>query len=148
MQLIAAFRSTAFNTREPKPYFINPCCFGDDVAKWLIAQLHVRSVETENEPGQEDFGWYVRLRFGGARYFLLVSLRPDNVLEGRTWILCIERDRGLLGSAFGLPRRGIDPAVPELLNAILTGAHEIEDVRWYSSDEFDKENEGSCGSKR
>jgi hypothetical protein len=33
------FESTAFNMAEPRDYFINPCCFGDDVAIWLIGEL-------------------------------------------------------------------------------------------------------------
>jgi len=30
------FQSTAFNTSQPKDYFINDCCYGDDVARWLM----------------------------------------------------------------------------------------------------------------
>jgi hypothetical protein len=33
---LVTFKSTAFNVMERRPYFINDCCFGDDVAKWLI----------------------------------------------------------------------------------------------------------------
>ena len=36
------FRSDAFNTSETKDYFINECCFGDDLARWLIEQLRAR----------------------------------------------------------------------------------------------------------
>jgi hypothetical protein len=138
---IVTFRSAAFNTRETKPYFINPGCFGDDVARWLIAELCKRSVDADKEPGQEDFGWYLDFRFASVRYLFVVGLRPDDELEGRSWILWIERNRGLFGSAFGGRGRGIDPAVPQLLHQILTASPQIEDVRWYSSDEFDRGNE-------
>ena len=33
MRTVATFRSAAFNTSEARPYFINPGCFGDDLAK-------------------------------------------------------------------------------------------------------------------
>jgi hypothetical protein len=54
----ASFRSTAFNNFEPRPYFINDCCYGDDLAKWMIGRLRERGLKTDDEPGQEDFGWY------------------------------------------------------------------------------------------
>jgi hypothetical protein len=145
MRTIATFDSKSFNTHEPKPYFINPCCFGDDAARWLIARLRDRGVEVESEPGQEDFGWYVRFRFGSARYFLIVGFRPDDESEGRTWIVWIERNRGLLASPFS--SRGIDSAVPEMVHAILTGAGEVKDVKWYSREEFKSESDTLYSSK-
>jgi len=30
------FQSNAFNTSEQRDYFINECCFGDDLARSLI----------------------------------------------------------------------------------------------------------------
>lgn len=39
VRTVVTFESTAFNMAEPKDYFINPCCFGDDLAKWLIDEL-------------------------------------------------------------------------------------------------------------
>jgi hypothetical protein len=32
-------KSSTFNMSEPREYFINPGCFGDDLAKWLADQL-------------------------------------------------------------------------------------------------------------
>lgn len=57
------FLSSAFNCTQPKDYFINDCCFGDDVARWLIQQLRTQGVQTA-EPGQEDFGWYFTFYVG------------------------------------------------------------------------------------
>src|SRR5580700_9256202 len=39
VRTVVTFESTAFNLAEPKNCFINPCCFGDDLAKWLIGEL-------------------------------------------------------------------------------------------------------------
>jgi hypothetical protein len=39
MRTIATFNSDAFNTTEEKDYFINPSCFGDDAARWLLNSL-------------------------------------------------------------------------------------------------------------
>jgi hypothetical protein len=51
---VVIFNSTAFNMAEPKDYFINPCCFKDDVAKYLIGELRNQSVETDEKPGPDD----------------------------------------------------------------------------------------------
>jgi len=55
------FESNAFNTSIEGENFINPGCFGDDVARWLIGQLRADGHVTE-EPRQEDFGWYFTSR--------------------------------------------------------------------------------------
>ena len=36
METVAAFESRAFNHTEPRDHYINPCCFGDDLARWLM----------------------------------------------------------------------------------------------------------------
>ncbi len=33
------FQTNRFNVSEVKEYFINPCCFGEDLAEWLRQQL-------------------------------------------------------------------------------------------------------------
>ena len=58
MKTVAVFESRAFNHTEPKEYFINPCCFGDDLARWLMEELAQQGIGVDDEPGQEDFGWY------------------------------------------------------------------------------------------
>lgn len=39
------------------------CCFGDDVAKWLIGELRKLGMKAGEKPHQEDFGWYVAHTF-------------------------------------------------------------------------------------
>jgi len=50
MRTEASFRSSAFNTSEVRDYFINDCCFGDDLAKWMISRLRQAGVATDDEP--------------------------------------------------------------------------------------------------
>ena len=40
------FRSRAFNCTQPRDYFINECCFGDDVCRWLIHEPRERGFHT------------------------------------------------------------------------------------------------------
>ena len=49
-------RTDAFESRDPKPDFINERCFGEDFAGWLRARF-VELGDTVSEPIQEDWGW-------------------------------------------------------------------------------------------
>jgi hypothetical protein len=48
IRTVVTFESSLFNTSDPKDYFINPCCFGDDVAVWLAQQLRAKGYEKES----------------------------------------------------------------------------------------------------
>ena len=69
------FSSDRFNLSEPKDYFINDCCYGDDVARWLGERLQLRGW-TVAEPDQEDWGWYFDARNGQTTYFVGVGGTP------------------------------------------------------------------------
>jgi hypothetical protein len=73
---VATFQSTSFNTAEQREYFINPCCFGDDLARWLIDRLRSTGIDTDAEPGQEDFGWYFNFKLGENVYCVVLGFRP------------------------------------------------------------------------
>ncbi|HET6326867.1 MAG TPA: hypothetical protein VFG04_19470 [Planctomycetaceae bacterium] len=75
MRAIVTFQSSTFNTSEPRDYFINDCCYGDDLARWFIAELRGRGIRTDSEPGQEDFGWYLGFRVADTDYHLVLGHR-------------------------------------------------------------------------
>lgn len=81
IRTVVTFESTAFNMAEPQDYFINPCCFGDDVAKWLIGELRKQGVEIDEKPGQEDFGWYLNFAVRGAGHCFVIGHRPTGESE-------------------------------------------------------------------
>ena len=49
------FSTDRFNLSQPREYFINDCCYGDDAARWFVEQLRSRGL-TVTEPDQEDWG--------------------------------------------------------------------------------------------
>ena len=49
------FKTNRFNLSKVGEHFINPCCFGEDLAAWLRIKLSERDVEVR-EPYQEDWG--------------------------------------------------------------------------------------------
>jgi hypothetical protein len=94
IRTVVTFESAAFNMAEPKDYFINPCCFGDDVARWLIGELHKQGFEADEKPGQEDFGWYLNFGATGIGHTFVIGYRPNGESEAGTWIGWLERSRG------------------------------------------------------
>jgi hypothetical protein len=133
---VVTFESSAFNMTEPKPYFINPCCFGDDIAGWLIQELRKKGVKTDETPGQEDFGWYLNFEVAGTEHTFVVGHRPTGEGERGTWIGWLERRRGLVGSILGGRERGIQPSAANVIDKILSHSTLIRDVRWQSREAF------------
>jgi hypothetical protein len=126
----ASFRSSVFNTSEVRDYFINDCCFGDDLAKWMMERLRHAGFETAEGPRQEDFGWYFKFKVPAGTHCCILSYQPDEP-EG-TWHLWLERSRGLVGSLLGRRNRGIDGTATRVINDVLASAHQIRDLQWES----------------
>lgn len=143
---LVTFRSTAFNVTEQHAYFINDCCFGDDVAKWLMGELRKQGLRTDDEPGQEDFGWYLNFEVSGIRHCFVILYRSDDVRDGATWIGELERDRGLVGSILGRRKHGIQESAAEAINRVLLSSSLIRDVRWHLPEDFDKGDEHGASS--
>lgn len=137
MRSIVTFRSRAFNTTEPREHFINPECFGDDVAHWMMRELRARGVECASQPGQEDFGWYFTYRVEGVSHAFVIGFRPDD----ETWIGWLERHRGPIGSLILGRRRGVRPAASHAIHTVLSESAEIHDIRWHDQMEFDQGQE-------
>jgi hypothetical protein len=91
------FSSDQFNLSQPRGYFINDCCYGDDVARWLVERLRSRGC-TVTEPDQEDWGWYFDVRHGQAAYFVGVGGASDDESSGNNqgeWRLMVQKHRTL-----------------------------------------------------
>ena len=137
LRTIVMFNSRAFNLSDPKPYFINDCCFGDDLAKWLIEEFRSRNVVVDGDPGQEDFGWFFGFKIERAAHFFVIAYRNDDQQKGATWIGWVERNRGLLGFIFGGPERRVKKEAVELIHHALSNSPLICDVRWHFRADFE-----------
>jgi hypothetical protein len=136
------FQSSAFNTSETKDYFINECCFGDDLARWLIERLKSRGIRAEQEPGQEDFGWYVTFHLGETDYDLVISYRPGDDGQLGDWMCTLERSVGVLGSLLGARKRGVQADALEALHNVLSTAPQIFNLRWFTDQDYRTEENG------
>ncbi len=130
MKTEVSFSSKAFNCTEPREYFINDCCFGDDLCRWMMKELQSRGVETGEEPGQEDFGWYFTFSVSGAEHCFLVGFQPEDPETGEVWHGWVERHVGFWKSIFGGRDRGVLPEAVELVDQVLRSSDEIRNVEW------------------
>src|SRR6266850_5825623 len=135
IKTIVTFQSSNFNVSEPKEYFINAGCFGDDVAKWLIDRLRSKGLPAA-DANQEDFGWYFTFRIVAIEHCIVIGYRPQNGAEG-TWIGWLERHRGFIASLLGARKRGIQNEAVQALHEVLASATEIRSLRWHFRSDFD-----------
>jgi len=91
------FKTNRFNLSRVGEHFINPCCFGEDLASWLGINLSERDVEVR-EPYQEDWGWELAATQESDSYYLCMSGNSDesstNKDEGE-WGIIVEKRRSL-----------------------------------------------------
>jgi hypothetical protein len=140
MRTLVTFQSTAFNTTQQKLYFINPGCYGDDAARWLMLRLRAAGLATDPEPGQEDFGWYFNFTVLEGQHCCVLGLRPASDGVPETWVAWLERRRSFLGSIVGGRDRGIASTAVSAIHEALS-APEILALRWHEKPEFDRGEE-------
>ncbi len=137
IRTLVTFQSLAFNTTERRDYFINDCCYGDDVARALMEQLRTCGVQTDPEPGQEDFGWYFGFRVRDTDYQFVIGHRPADGDKPGVWIGWLERKAGLVGSLFGTRKRGIQPDGLSAINLAISSLPQVSSILWHRKEDFD-----------
>lgn len=122
------FSTDRFNLSQPRDYFINDCCFGDDAASWLVDQLRARGI-TATDPDQEDWGWYFDAQFGGTSYFVGVggNSNEENPTNNRgEWRLMVEKHRTLWEKITGANQLDDHDAFVTLLHEIVTHDSDLQ----------------------
>ena len=116
---------------------MNPCCFGDDVAKWLIELLRGKGYQTAETPVQEDFGWFFTFAVSDIEHCFVIGHRPGDCKTEDSWIGWLERSRGFVASALGGRKRDIQPDAVHAIHEILSNSPQIRNVRWHLQRDFD-----------
>ena len=129
------FKSDRFNTTIERESFINPGCFGDDVACWLIAELRSKGFDTVEQPSPEDFGWYFQYKVAGVEHEVVIFFVPGDVQAEGEWICRIERKSGLVGSLVGRRKHAL-PAAIDVIYRILSSGPAVAGLRSCSDAEF------------
>ena len=130
------FETDRFNLTEVGAHFVNPGCFGEDLARWLRLQLTERGVEA-GEPGQEDWGWYFDAAVRGRLVLVGVGGNAAEPPRGDwgEWRVMLDPHRSLRERVAGKGRAESDAAA-EQLTAIVRGILEAQpDFRGVREDE-------------
>ena len=141
------FVTGLFNTEDVRDYFINPCCFGDDCAQWLIDRLVSQCSEKVDErPTQEDWGWCFCVTTGQRDFMIGVGLCEDED-SPNTWLVFIESQLGWLSrKLLGQSDDAELLAVCGLIDRALKSDPEISDVRWYTKEDWMRGENGNWRS--
>jgi hypothetical protein len=124
------FKTSRFNMSKIGGHFINPCCFGEDLAAWLRIKLADNGVEV-GPPGQEDWGWYLQAKYDGNAYFLGMSGKaeenPTNVNDGE-WRIIIKKNLSIWRRLSGMGKIATDDAMLTLVEQILRSESDFRNV--------------------
>jgi hypothetical protein len=125
------FETNRFNVSEVKRHFINPCCFGEDLADWLRQKLRERDVSAET-PGQEDWGWYVFAQRDSQRYFLGIAGYARAGAIGKNdgeWRIMVEKKVSAWEKVRGANKLTEDDPILVILDSILRERADIHNFR-------------------
>jgi len=124
------FRTGRFNLSKVSPHFINPCCFGEDLAAWLREKLSEKGI-TAREPYQEDWGWELPAKINGQSYYLGVGGNADGDTanpDAGEWRVIVEKKRTIWQRLTGENKITLDDPLLSLIRQILTADTGIRDV--------------------
>ena len=111
-------------------HFINPCCFGEDLAAWLRIKLVDKNIEVF-EPYQEDWGWELPAKHGSDSYYLCMSGNSDgsstNEDEGE-WRIIVEKRRSIWQRLRGDGKIAADDRMARIIEEFLSGEPAVRGV--------------------
>jgi hypothetical protein len=123
------FKTGRFNLSKVQPHFINPCCFGEDLARWLHEQLSERGI-CAAEPYQEDWGWELRAEEDGKRYYVGVGGNSDDgTSDMGEWRIIIEKARSIRDRLTGKGKMSADDRMMKAVEEILAGEPDFQGFR-------------------
>jgi hypothetical protein len=125
------FRAGRFNLSKVGAHFVNPCCFGEDLAAWLRDRLREKGLEAR-EPYQEDWGWELPVKNGGQSYYLCVSGNADGDPANRNdgeWRIIVEKERSIGKRLTGKGKITPDEEMLVSLREILISDTSIRDIQ-------------------
>jgi hypothetical protein len=125
------FHTGRFDLSIVGDHFINPCCFGEDLAAWLRERLIARGIHADL-PGQEDWGWYLGVKRGAETYLLGMSGNADEDSTNKNageWHIIIERKRSLGQRLRNAGKIADDDPIIALIEGILGSESDFRNIR-------------------
>lgn len=124
------FSTGRFNLSQVGNHFINPCCFGEDSVAWLREKLVAKGFES-SAPGQEDWGWYLKLKNASDSYLIGISGNSgeDSARQnyGR-WRIIVEKHRSIWQGLTGRRVIGTNDQMLQSIEEILRSEADFRDI--------------------
>jgi hypothetical protein len=124
------FKTNRFNLSKVGEHFINPCCFGEDLAAWLRIKLLGRRVDV-GQAYQEDWGWELPAACGNDSYYLCMSGNSDELSTDQNegeWRIIIEKRRTIGQRLSGAGKITANDEMVKTIEQILTGEPTVREV--------------------
>src|SRR5215208_5256704 len=138
MKKTVTFKTSLFESKEPKPHFINERCFGEDLAAWLLQRL-CEAPFTFDEAIQEDYGWGFWAKAGEDTYWIAIGIFDESVGSTEAeWGVTVAADAGLnlFRRLFHKPRSEDLLSLCAAIDAVLHAEPQIREVQWWPSEPF------------
>lgn len=127
MKTHVTFATDVFEQKTPQAHFINPCCFGEDCARWLADCLKEKGFVAE-AVFQEDWGWC----FYVGKVWVGVGL----VEEENCWLVFCELNSGFFKKLFGYAEEDAQLQLCYAIDEVLKTAVHVRDIKWYSQENY------------
>ena len=124
------FKTNRFNLSKVGEHFINPCCFGEDLAAWLRIKLSERNVEA-SEHYQEDWGWELLTMQESDFYYLCISGNSDELTANKDdgeWSIIVEKRRSIGQRLRGAGKIAANDKMVIMIQEILRAEPAIREV--------------------
>jgi hypothetical protein len=131
-----SFTTDLFENKVPKAHFINPRCFGEDLANWLLTRLDRERYSLDN-PIQEDYGWGFWARVGGEPYWTAIGVMDESIGEDvAEWQITIAYDPGLniFKRLFARPDEENLLKLSKAIDAALRSEKSIRNIEWWPAE--------------
>ena len=124
------FKTNRFNLSKVGEHFINPCCFGEDLAAWLRIKFSERGALVR-DPYQEDWGWELPVTHQGDSYYLCLSGNSDESSANRDegeWGIIVEKKRSIAQRLRGLGKITANDKLVQTLQEILAAEPAFREI--------------------
>jgi hypothetical protein len=151
LRTCATFDATGFNTSVPKPTYVNPTNYGDDIAERLAMALREAGHDA-GTPYCEDWGWCVEFVVDDKAHWLGVGRRPpaaeflgEAVQAPETvvpaWLCFVERRRSLRTCFAPAAEKRVTPGAASAVHAALSSVPGVSRLAWHHQGRFDAGDE-------
>lgn len=132
MNTHVTFTTAVFETKTPQANFINPCCFGEDCAKWLAAELTGKGLAVAAVV-QEDWGWIFTVTVDGRAFWVGVGSLEE---EADQWLVFCDSRLSFFKKMFGKADEASQRLLCNTIDDVLKSTSHVSEVQWYSKDSW------------